>query len=180
MASAARAEDSSSASVSSVSSGATDVTIDALLQARNAALRLVSRAEQCTSLLTQKLLKKGFDAEMVKAVVLDLTEANIVNNGRFSQMWLRSRIVSRADTPRHILAMLCAKGIDRRTVAEAVKACLDYEAELALLARFVKKRRGVLPSERDNCQAVLRYEGFSQEVVRDFWESGDEQLPLSR
>jgi regulatory protein len=172
MASAARAEDSSSASVSGVSSGATDVAIDdALLQAKNAALRLVSRAEQCTFLLTQKLLKKGFDTETVKSVILELTEANIVNDSRFSQMWLRSRIISRADTPRHILAVLCAKGIDRNTAAEAVKTCLDHETELALLARFVKKRRGVLPSESDSCQAVLRYEGFSQEAVRDFGES---------
>jgi regulatory protein len=170
MASAARAEDSSSASVSGVLA---DTTVDVLVSARNAALRLVSRAEQCTFLLTQKLLKKGFDTETVKTVVLELTEANIVNDGRFSQMWFRSRIVSRADTPRRIMGALCAKGIDRNTAAEAVKTCLDRETEAALLGRFVKKYRGDLPVENDSCQMVLRYEGFSQDAVRDFFMPGD-------
>jgi regulatory protein len=170
MASAVRAEDSSSASVSG---GSSDAAVDALVSARNAALRLVSRAEQCTFLLTRKLLKKGFDAETVKTVVFELTEANIVNDDRFSQMWLRSRIISRVDTPRRIMGALCAKGIDRNTAAEAVKMCLDRETELALLGRFVKKHRGDLPVEIDGCKMTLRYEGFSQDAVWDFFASGD-------
>jgi SOS response regulatory protein OraA/RecX len=166
MVSAVRAEDSSSASVSGSS--------DALLSARNAALRLVSRAEQCTFLLTQKLLKKGFAVGAAKAVVLELTEADIVNDARFSHMWLRSRIATRVDTPRRITAALRAKGIDRETAVQAVKFCLDRETESALLARFVKKRVRDLSVDIDSCQAVLRSEGFSQDVVRDFWESMDD------
>jgi SOS response regulatory protein OraA/RecX len=165
-----RAEDSSSASVS----GSSDAAADVLLSARNAALRLVSRAEQCTFLLTQKLLKKGFEVGTVKAVVLELTDANIVNDERFSHMWLRSRIAMRADTPRRITAALRAKGIDRVTAVQAVKFCLDRETESALLARFVKKRVRDLPVDIDSCQAVLRGEGFSQDVVRGFWESMDD------
>ncbi|MDR1230026.1 MAG: recombination regulator RecX [Spirochaetaceae bacterium] len=164
MASAVLAEDSSSASVSGTAN-------DTLSQARNAALRLVSRAEQCTFLLTQKLLKKGFAPETVKTVVFELTEANIVNDGRFSQMWLRSRIISRADTPYRIIAALRAKGIDRNTAVAAVKSCLDHETESALLARFIKKRSDYLPTEAADCQATLRGEGFSQEAVYDYFES---------
>jgi regulatory protein len=164
MASAVLEEDSSLANVNGTSD-------DMLSQVRNAALRLVSRAEQCTFLLTQKLLKKGFAPETVKTVVLELTEANIVNDGRFSQMWLRSRIASRVDTPRRITAALRVKGIARNTAAMAVKSCFDRETESALLARFVKKRLKCLPTEAGECQAVLRCEGFSQEVVSDYFES---------
>jgi regulatory protein len=164
MDSAALAEDSSSASVN----GTAD---DTLSQVRNAALRLVSRAEQCTFLLTQKLLKKGFATETVKTVVFELSEANIVNDGRFSQMWLRSRIVSRVDTPHRITAALRAKGIARNTAAEAVQSCLDRETESALLVRFVKKRREYLPTEAADCRAALRGEGFSQEAVNGYFES---------
>jgi regulatory protein len=164
MASAVLAEDSSSASVK----GTTD---DTLSQARNAALRLVSRAEQCTFLLTQKLLKKGFAPETVKTVMFELAEANIVNDSRFSQMWLRSRIASRVDTPYRIIAALRAKGIARNTAVAAVKSCLDRETELALLARFMKKRVEYLPTEATDCQAILRGEGFSQEAVYGYFES---------
>jgi regulatory protein len=171
MASAVRAEDSSSASVNpSTPSG---ITEEALSPARNAALRLVSRAEQCTFLLTQKLLKKGFDIGTVKAVVLELVETNIVNDDRFSQMWVRSRIASKPDTPRRITAALCAKGIDRGTAARALEECLDPETEEALLRRFVQKRLKNLPLETGAYHAELRGEGFSQDAVRGFLESKD-------
>ncbi|MDR0639212.1 MAG: recombination regulator RecX [Spirochaetaceae bacterium] len=141
--------------------------------ARNAALRLVSRAEQCTFLLSQKLLKRGFDAGVVKTVMRELTAANIVNDGRFSRMWLRSRIVSKADTPRRIVAALRAKGIDRGTASEALQECLDSETERALLGRFIKKRFGDMPFDLNGCRAELRGEGFSQGAIRDFGEAAE-------
>jgi regulatory protein len=141
--------------------------------ARNAALRLVSRAEQCTFLLSQKLLKRGFDAGVVKAVVRELAAANIVDDRRFSRMWLRSRIASRADTPRRIVAALYAKGIERETVSEAVQECLDVETEQMLLGRFVKKRFGSLPVALSDYRAELRGEGFSQDAIRGFGEASE-------
>jgi regulatory protein len=141
--------------------------------AQNAALKLVSRAEQCAFLLSQKLLKRGFDAGVVKAVVRDLAAANIVNDGRFSRMWIRSRIASKADTPRHIVAALRAKGIDRKTASEAAQDCLDIETERALLGRFVKKRFGGLPLTAGDYRAELRGEGFSEDAIRDFEEEAE-------
>ena len=207
MASAARAEDSSSASVSgdflfgdasigddaSIEDGASigdDASIEdgesiedgtsgkndenaALCLARNAALRLVSRAEQCTFLLSQKLLKRGFDAGVVKAVVRELAASNIVDDGRFSRLWLRSRIVAKADTPRRILMALRAKGIDRETAAAALEDCMDRETEMALLGRFVKKRFGAALFELSDYRAELRGEGFSQDEIRGFGETAE-------
>jgi SOS response regulatory protein OraA/RecX len=176
MVSAARAEDSSSASVREIvpsgESGSFDQSDEAKVfcLARNAALRLVSRAEQCTFLLSQKLLKRGFDAGVVKTVVRELVAANIVNDGRFSRMWLRSRIASKADTPRRIVAALCAKGIERGTASEAVRECLDLETEQALLGRFVKKRFGDRLFAVNDYWAELRGEGFSQDAIRGFRE----------
>jgi SOS response regulatory protein OraA/RecX len=180
MAGAARAEDSSSASVSGDLPFGLSGDLsgkrggdEALCLARNAALRLVSRAEQCTFLLSQKLLKRGFDAGVVKTVMRELTAANIVNDGRFSRMWLRSRIVSKADTPRRIVAALRAKGIDRGTASEALQECLDSETERALLGRFIKKRFGDMPFDLNGCRAELRGEGFSQGAIRDFGEAAE-------
>jgi regulatory protein len=169
MASAVRAENSSSASVSPVAlSSVADKAV--LSPARDAAFRLVARAEQCTFLLSQKLLKKGFDAEAVKAVIGELVAADIVNDGRFAQMWLRSRIASKADTPRRIRAALRTKGIDRSTAVDAVRDCLDIETEMALLGRFARKRFKKTPLEIGNYQAELRVEGFSQDAIRGFLE----------
>jgi SOS response regulatory protein OraA/RecX len=124
-------------------------------------------------LLSQKLLKRGFDAGVVRAVARELTAANIVNDGRFSRMWLRSRIASKADTPRRIVAALCAKGIERGTASEAARECLDIETEQALLCRFVKKRFGSLPLAASNYRAELRGEGFSEDAIQGFEEGAE-------
>jgi regulatory protein len=170
MGSAGRVEDSSSANADfTLAPGGENA---ALLPVRNAALRLVSRAEQCAFLLSRKLLKKGFDAEAVKAVVLELTEAGMVNDSRFARMWLRSRLVVRADSPRRISAALRTKGVDKNTVEEAVRDCLNSETEQALLERFIKKRF------RDRAEAAvykteLRAEGFSRNAIDVFFEPGN-------
>jgi regulatory protein len=125
--------------------------------------------------LSQKLLKKGFDPGTVKTVVLELVEANVVSDDRFSQMWVRSRIASKADTPRRITAALYAKRIDRGTAVRAVEECLDSETEEALLRRFVQKRLKGLMLETDGYKAVLRGQGFSEDAVQGFLESGDRE-----
>lgn len=144
--------------------------------AKEAALRLVARAEQCSPLLTQKLLKKGFERRAVRAVVDELTDADMVNDGRFARLWLRSRLRSRSrpDTPLRLRIALCSKGIGRATVAAALRDCLDTETETALLLRYLRQhgpvprsgdRSGLRSGDRTGLRSNLRREGFSEEAL---------------
>ncbi|WP_461247154.1 regulatory protein RecX [Treponema sp. R6D11] len=144
------------------------------LQAKNTALRLIARAEQCVHGLTFKLERRGYDSRCVNTVISELCEQNLLNDRRFAQLWLESRL-RLTRTPQRLLASLCGRGIDSKDAKAAFKTVFDEEAELALLKRFVKKngkkpRRG----KEGDCVRSLKYllnsEGFSPQVIRRYFE----------
>jgi regulatory protein len=137
------------------------------LRAEKKALRLTARAEQSVFGLSRKLERAGFDGACVRAVLARLCELDIVNDRRFAELWLSSRITMKADSPLRLLAGLRGRGIDRDDAASALKKLLDTEAEAALLGRFVQKRE---LSDTPGLSARLRAEGFSGSAVRSYLE----------
>ena len=113
----------------------------ACMRAEKAALQLIARAEQNIFGLSRKLDKRGHDSACVRAAVSRLAELGLLNDRRYAQLWLESRIRQRPSSPRRLLAALCARGIDRDDAEPVLKAVLDEEAELALLLRYAKKLR---------------------------------------
>ena len=143
----------------------------ACLQAEKAAFRLIARAEQCTSGIARKLEKRKFDAACIKTVISRLTELKLLDDRRYAQLWLESRLrVSRS--PRRLLSSLCAKGIDRDDAEAAMKAALDEEAEFAMLTRFakrhLKKTGGGEQAVTRTLKYLLKSEGFSPQAIQKF------------
>jgi len=144
------------------------------LQAKNTALRLIARAEQCVHGLSFKLERRGFDAHCINTVISELTEENLLNDLRFAQLWLESRL-RLTRTPQRLLASLCGRGIDRKDAEAAFKKVFDEETELSLLKRFVKKtrqkpRRGKSEESVRALKYLLNGEGFSPPVIRRYFE----------
>jgi len=111
----------------------------ACMRAENAALKLIARAEQSSAGLRYKLEKRGHDRACVQRVIFRLQELLLLDERRFVRLWLESRIACRADSPRRLLANLCARGIDRDYAESGIKAALDTATELELLRRYVQK-----------------------------------------
>jgi len=144
------------------------------LQAKNTALRLIARAEQCVHGLAFKLERRGYDAHCVNAVISELCEQNLLNDKRFAQLWLESRM-RLTRSPRRLLASLCGRGIDRKDAETAIKTVFDEEAELALIKRFVRKNRQKLRRNKGDesarsLQYLLNSEGFSPQAIRRYFE----------
>jgi regulatory protein len=144
------------------------------LQAKNTALRLIARAEQCVQGLAFKLERRGYDAHCVNTVISELTEENLLNDLRYAQLWLESRM-RLTRTPKRLLASLCGRGIDRKDAEAAFKKVFDEETELSLLKRFVKKnrqkpRRGKSEESARSLKYLLNSEGFSPQVIRRYFE----------
>ncbi|MDR2490722.1 MAG: recombination regulator RecX, partial [Spirochaetaceae bacterium] len=87
----------------------------ACVQAETAALKLTTRAEQCSPLLTVKLRQRGCEAAVITAVLRRLRDRSLVDDGRYAERWLASRLARQADSPRKLRALLMAKGLDART-----------------------------------------------------------------
>jgi regulatory protein len=145
----------------------------AYLQAKNTALRLIARAEQCTHGLALKLEKRGYDRSCINTVITELSEQNLLNDRRFAQLWLESRM-RLTRSPQRLLASLCRRGIDRKDAESAFRTVFDEETELSLLKHFIKKnflkaRRGKEADTARSLKYMLNNEGFSPQAIRRYF-----------
>ena len=141
-------------------------------RAENAALRLIARAEQNSLALTAKLERRGFDAAVAKTVISRLLDRNLLNDSRYAERWIRSRLFSRqAKSPRWLRISLGKRGIDRHSSQKALEDALDSETEYALLLKYLEKTG--LPRNKNpgSFRSQLKYEGFSPEVLDRYLEN---------
>ena len=96
-----------------------------------------------------------------------LCELNLLNDSRFSRLWLESRL-RLPRSPLRLLAGLCSRGIDRDDAEAAIKEVLDEDTEYALLLRFVKKKQR--KTEKQNLKYLLKSEGFSSVAIKRYFE----------
>jgi len=142
--------------------------ISPYLRAEKTALRLIARAEQSVGGLTRKLEKRGFDSVCIGEIISKLTELKLLDDNRFSRLWLESRL-RLPRSPRRLLSSLCAKGIDHDDAEKALKNVLDDETELALLARFAKKYSRKAKGDPRALKYLLKNEGFSTTAIKRFF-----------
>jgi regulatory protein len=142
------------------------------LRGEKAALRLISRAEQTGFGLGHKLEKAGYSRPCVNAVLARLRELGIVDDSRYARMWLQARLAHRAEGPRRLLAALRRRGISRQNAEEALRTVLSPAAEKILLDNYLKKERLSGTDETQAVVRVLKREGFSPGLIRDYRESG--------
>jgi regulatory protein len=134
------------------------------------ALRLISRAEQTVFNLARKLERRGHSSASVKAVLSRLRELEILNDKRYAELWLRSRLVRRAESPRALSSALRGRGIGKEDVQGALKAALNFETEWALLQRYLAKNRRLEEEKGLSLKYRLKSEGFSGPVLERYWE----------
>ena len=148
----------------------------ACYRAEKSALRLVARAEQCSLGLLSKLERRGYGEAVAKAVVSRFTEKNLLDDSRYAELWIRSRLGSKkALSPRWLLAALGKKGIDRDSSQKALEKVLDYETEHAFLLNYLEKAkllRSALPGKKrgGSLRAQLKYAGFSTVTLDRYFE----------
>jgi regulatory protein len=140
----------------------------ACYRAERAALRLVARAEQTCAGLKHKLEQRGHAADHAYAAVSCLKEMGILDDRRFAERWIRSRLSRRADSPLALIRGLCRRGIDRNIAREARKAALDLDTERELLGKFIAKKYPAPDSGARFLGALLKREGFSPLAVERY------------
>jgi len=140
-------------------------------KAEKAALKLIARAEQSSLGLTVKLQQRGFDDAVAKAVVSALKRQNLLDDKRYAELWIRSRIsIGKAQSPKWLLASLAKRGIDRDSSKMVLNEILDDEAEYALLLKYLEKieslnKKKALDKRESLLKNQLKYEGFSKDAL---------------
>jgi regulatory protein len=148
------------------------------LAVEKAALRLVTRAEQCAKGLERKLRQRAYSSGAIRAVLDRMLELNLVNDSRYAELWLTYRVRRDSKGPWALGAALRSKGIDRDTADRAFRSVLTPEAEAALLERCLEKAALKKKPERAGHgyhaaaeqKFFLKSEGFSQAAIEIYFE----------
>jgi regulatory protein len=140
------------------------------LKAEAAALRLITRAEQCSAGLFRKLEQRKHPPEAVRAVLIRLMELDLVDDWRYAKLWLKSRTSRGKKGPRTLETALRARGIDRKTAAAALKAALAGDGEAKLLERCAQKAAERKHQDDAGLRFFLKREGFSFAAIEAFFE----------
>ena len=146
----------------------------ACYRAEKIAARLIARAEQNSFGLTAKLERRGFDAAAAKAVVCFFSEKNLLDDTRFAERWILSRLKGRkALSPGWLLASLRKRGINRVSAEKALKNALDPEIEYDLLLKYLESSGFSGKKLELSSRFQLKKEGFSREVIEKYSDSID-------
>lgn len=128
-------------------------------------LEMLSRREHSIWELKRKLVVRGYQSNLIEAVLVELCRDNLQSDQRFTENYIRSR-VEHGFGPHRIAAELRERGVS----TELIITCLKQEDQWD--SRVIKarnKRFGqVIPSslkERNQQIRFLQYRGFTQEQI---------------
>jgi regulatory protein len=139
-------------------------------RALDSALRLLGYRARSRAEMRQRLLRKGYDDEIVDEAVRWLEEHRLLDDVQFSQAWVELRSHGQPMGRERLAWELRSKGVDRETVAEALEP-RDDDTELSLalqvgrqkLDRTLDRDPAVV---RNRVAAALQRRGFSWSVTR--------------
>lgn len=140
-------------------------------EAESRALGLLARAEQGRYLLSAKLAKHELPRRAI-ALALDWLEGQgLLDDGRYAQAWLRSRLGGPGATPAKLLTGLRAKGIDEGVVKAALAEVFGAEERKEALAQAWEKALKKTAGDKDEARSLLRGLGFKSQEIREYLES---------
>lgn len=137
-------------------------------KARNKAFKLLSYRERTIKEIEDRLSKKDFEADVIKAVVDFLLENDYLNENRFAEMWIRSRKKHHPRGRKLIYKELKNKGVNQRIINNALNEYLSREEEVEM-AEYLKdkwlRRRTEENSSSYKLKNYLANKGFSYDLV---------------
>ncbi|MFF0814094.1 recombination regulator RecX [Rhodococcus sp. NPDC003318] len=108
-------------------------------QAKDLCLRLLTDRARSRAELSKKLTDKGFDADVVVAVLDRLAEVGLVDDAAFASQWVNSRHVWSGKGKRALAMELRTKGVAPDVAAVALDQ-IDAEDERERAAELVRRK----------------------------------------
>jgi len=128
---------------------------------------LCARAEQSPARLRTKLLKKNFPGDIIKLVLDRLTLLGYLNEERFAESWLKTRLKLKTDSRFFLSNYLRNQGIRREVISLFLEQfCPPDEV---LIKRYCKKNIISGKSDNANLKKKLLRKGFSTTSVNHYF-----------
>jgi regulatory protein len=148
-------------------------------RARESAMRLLRIRPRTELELRRRFKRLRTDRRITERVIADLKDEGRVDDRIFAKLWIEEK-VGKGDCGRiRISRDLEAKGVDRRVIAEELKAALSDADELELAGRLAIKKMGRLAgvaagAGRQKVYAYLLRRGFTSETAAEAAERAEE------
>ena len=137
-----------------------------LILCRSKALSLLGLAEHSAFMLRTKLRQRGFEPAVVDTVLAQLKEKNYLDDRRFAQLWVQSRLKRNPAGKNVLISGLRAKGVSSRDAEETVAEVLDEDALLEGARKVYAKAARKKNSTPDKINAAMMQKGYSLSVIR--------------
>jgi regulatory protein len=140
-------------------------------RAKQQAYRLLSYRGRTAGELRDRLRQKGFEPELVEAVLRQLEAEGYLNDRRFAGDWARYRLQAKPMGRQRLAVELQRRGLERTLIDEVLRAVYAEFDEANLAEQAAKKRLRRLsnpPSPREY-QRLVRYlegQGFDTPVIK--------------
>lgn len=152
---------------------------------RTRALRLLARREHSVKELDKKLKQRlDIDESVVRGVVEELADKNLVSDARFAAAYARDSIRLKPQAKRRLVSELVERGVPARTAAAAVEIVFDEEqvtdAELATaVADQYLPRISGQPDERRwrRLGGHLQRRGFDGDLIYEICHAKLSEVP---
>ena len=109
------------------------------LQAFRKGLELLGRREHTAFELARKLKVRGFDPAAAAPALSELQEAGYLDDRRYAEAWVRSRLKRRPEGYPRLAAGLARRGVDRKTIASVLETLFTEEESEKALAKAAEK-----------------------------------------
>ncbi len=139
-------------------------------RAERAALRLIALREHSRAELSVKLRKRGFGEREIAPVLARLIDERLLDDARFAELWVESRLARKCEGPAVLLARLRAHGVSREIAREAVNRAVGGDREASLVERFLAAEGGAGSGDDRLVRLRLRKAGFSSGAIREALE----------
>jgi regulatory protein len=149
-------------------------------KAYNKALdKIARRPHSKKELLDYLRLKQRLDPELIKRVTNKLEEFNFLNDEKFAEFWIESRLSAGNKSKRQIFAELLQKGIAKDLATEALNRFDEQLAEQDedIVIREIRRWGGKIPErntkEHQKFLGRLLRKGISYEKIRKYLNDSD-------
>ncbi len=134
--------------------------------AERAALAYLARAEHCRSLLSVKLSKKGYTRDESEPALAYLASCGYLDDARYAEAWLRSRVNRVGEGRRKLLAGLLTRGVSRDVAEQALRSLFAEADERDLCHKALNKLERLGKSDEQIRVSLIR-KGFAMKTIEE-------------
>ncbi len=139
-----------------------------LLRAKQKAAELLARREHSRFELYNKLRQRQFSEDSIHTTLDEYQRLELLDDYRFAEMWIRSRVKRKSEGVRKLKAALKQKGVDERVADSALSQEFDPQMQQAALETATEKMLVKSQGDRDKFIRMLLGRGFSWKQINNY------------